>query len=324
MFLHLMLSLGFASTSWVIKAPGANANEFAVYAQNSSAEKISAYFLKCDVKKELYEDFKKAQIQFLDGNIEQAKTLFANVAEKKWSCDWTDDERKMISFSFLRLAQLENEGLLQQQWLQDAIDFDDQLKADESIFPPPIVKAFILLQKKQLPQKITLPNVVKKFSAILRNGRFMNLAQITLQAQPGKARYTLISDSYQVEKVFLTLSELEVLSLEPQPLVFGDCENFQIAESLRWLKNISVFHGLDCIKENHSTEKTLTSIPPKETSLLASNDEMQSPLKPQGSWIQRNALWVGTAIVGSLLIGYHLNRQNEPQAVAVPSTTLHQ
>lgn len=324
MFLHFLISLSLATTQWVIKAPGASSQEFTVYAQNSSAEKISSYFLKCEVKKDLYEDFKKAQIQFLDGNIDKAKALFVIVAEKKWSCDWTDDERKMISFSFLRLAQLENTDLLRHQWLQDAIDFDDQLKPDESVFPPPLLKEFNMLQKKQPQQKITLPNVAKKFSAILRNGRFISLAQITLQAQPGKARYTFVSDSYQTEKFFFTLSELETLSLEPQPLVFGDCDNFQISESLRMLKNISVFHSLDCIKDNNSPETILTQSTPQDVNLNSLTNEMEKSQPARGSWLQRNAFWVGTAVVSSILIGYQLNKQNEPKAVAVPTTTLHQ
>ncbi len=73
---------------------------------------VSSYFLNCEVKKELYEDFKKAQVQFLDGNIDQAKSSFARVVDKKWSCDWADDERKIISFSLLRSAQLENDSFV--------------------------------------------------------------------------------------------------------------------------------------------------------------------------------------------------------------------
>ncbi|MBY0385570.1 hypothetical protein K2X05_10470 [bacterium] len=326
MFLHFLISISFASSTWLIKAPGADAQEFAVYTQNSTAEKISTYFLKCEVKKDLYEDFKKAQIQFLDGNIDQAKFLFANIAEKKWSCDWANDERKIVYFSLMRLAQLENTDLHRHQLLQDAIDFDDQQKPDESVFPPPLVKEFATLQKKQFQRKITLPAFAKKFSAILRNGRFVSLAQITFEALPGKARYTFVSDSYQVEKAFLTLAELESLSLEPQPLVYGDCENFQITESLRLLKNISVFHGLDCIKDNTPTENLIASASGNAKDVFLSTFASDTEkTQGNGSWIQRNGLWIGSALVSSLLIGYYLNKQNEePRAVAVPSTTLHQ
>ena len=323
MFMHALISWSFATTL-LIKAPNANSQEFATYAQNSSTEKISTYFLKCESKKDLYEDFKKAQIQFLDGFIDKAKSFFINVAEKKWTCDWSDDERKIISFSFLRLAQLESNDLSRTRWLQDSLDFDDQLKPDESVFPPPLIKEWTQLQKKQVPQKITLPHFSQKFSALLRNGRFISLAQLTLQAPPGKARYTFISDSFQIEKEFVTLSELEVLSLEPQPLIFGDCENFHVAESLRFLKNVSVFHGLDCIRENKNIEKNFAALSSQEAALGSFTKESEDSKPANTSWIQRNGVWLGTAIVGSLLIGYHLNKQSESQSVAVPSTILHQ
>lgn len=323
MFLNFLMSLAFASSPWVIKAPNADSQEFTVYMQNIAAEKISSYFLKCEYKRDLYEDFKKAQIQFLDGNIDQAKSLFEKVSEKKWSCDWADDERRLISFSLMRLAQLETNDSQRRQWLQDNIDFDDQLKPDESVFPPPLIKEFTSLQKQQSKQKITFPAFAKKFSAILRNGRFVSLAQITFEALPGKARYTFVSDSFQTEKVFLTLKELEGLSLEPQPLVYGDCENFQITESLRLLKNVSVFHGMDCIKGQPSSEYRLSHASSPDIVLPSFANETTAS-ETQRSWIQRNGLWVGTAILSSILIGYHLNKQNEPQAVSVPSTTLHQ
>lgn len=328
MFLHLFISLSLAS-QWLIKAPEAHPQEFAVYAQNSSHEKISSYFLKCDLKTSLHEDLKKGQILFLDGDLQKAKKYFLKVVEQKWGCDWEDDERQMISFSFFRLAQLEQEGPNPWRWIEEAIQFDDEYVPEESIFPPPMIQAYKQIVQKQSRVKITLPSFAKKFSTLLRNGRFMSLSQLTLQAQEGKARYTFVSDTYQTEKVFLNLKDLENLSLNPQALVYGTCENFQVHESLQWLSQVSVFYGLDCVKGPSQDIKTASTsnlnIGTLPTTLADFQNRQRAPQETNtGTWLQRNGLWLGAVIAGSILLTAHLNNQDREQRVVIPTTTLNQ
>ncbi len=325
MFLNLFITTVFAS-QWLVKAPTANPQEFAVYAQNSQYEKISNFFLQCDARLQLNEDLKRAQILFLDGDLQQAKDHFSKVVEKKWSCDWADDERKIISFSFLRLAQMTPNLEAQKDYLYEAIQFDESFRPDEAIFPPPLVNSYKTLLQQLPRQKIVLPTFSKKFTGLLRNGRFLSLANLTLEAQSGKARYTFVSDSYQTEKYFISLTELSALTLEPQPLVYGDCDNMQVHESLKWQTELHVFFSLNCIKgmqQNSSLATQSLSSSPQMKELTAST-EIPVQDAPKGSWLQRNGLWLGTAIVGSLLVSYHLKNQDKEQQVAVPTTTLHQ
>ena len=327
MIINLFLLLNVVSASWLVKAPSANPQEFAVYSQNSDYQKISAYFVRCEEKNQILEDFKKAQILFLDGNLDKSKQQFLIVTEKKWSCDWAESERQMVLFSFLRLAQIEQESARQTQWLTQAVQFDSEWTPDPSVFPPPLIAQFSSLRRQTTAQKIVLPAFSQKYSALLRNGRFISLAQLSLEASAGKARYTFISDTYQIETVFITLLELEQLTLQPQPLVMGECNEFQLSENLKWIENVSVFFSLNCVKSSQQTS-TATQVSAQLTA-AKTGSSLRLPAMPeapsqQKTWVQRNGLWLGTAIVGSLLLSYHLKNQERPQTVAVPTTTLYQ
>jgi hypothetical protein len=328
MLVNLILLLNVVSASWLVKAPSANPQEFAVYNQNSDFQKISTYFLRCAEKDQILEDFKKAQILFLDGNLDQAKQQFLLVTEKKWSCDWAEGERQLVLFSFLRMAQIELDTARQTQWLTQAVHFDSEWTPDPSVFPPPLIGQFSSVRRQTIAQKIVLPAFSKKYSALLRNGRFISLVQLSLEASTGKARYTFVSDTYQIETVFMTLAELEQLTLQPQPLVLGDCNEFQLSENLKWIENVSVFFGLNCVKTPQQlSQQTSTT---HAGSVAKTESQIQLPTMPddpaplQKTWMQRNGLWLGTALVGSLLLSYHLKNQERPQTVAVPTTTLYQ
>lgn len=321
MFFQIFISLSLASP-WLIKAPSAPAQEFIVYAQNSDMQKISTYFLKCENTPSVLESLKKAQILFLDGDLQKSKNHFLEIVDKKWSCDWSDEDRKMISFSFFRLAQMEEDSSLQTHWLQEAINFDDLFQPDSSVFPPPLLQKYKTLKNQQENQKILLPAFSKKYNALLRNGRFISLNSMTIEALPGKARYTLLSDTFLPEKLFITLAELETTQIDPKPMVYGDCSSPQLHESLRWLRDIQIFFALDCVKSlaTAPSETTPASIGPQS---LALSSEIPTAEK-SGSWIQRNALWIGTAVVGSILIGYQIQNHNKESRVTVPTTTVNQ
>jgi hypothetical protein len=328
MLVNLILLLNVVSASWLVKAPSANPQEFVVYSQNSDYQKISTYFLRCAEKDQILEDFKKAQILFLDGNLDQAKQQFLLVTEKKWSCDWAESERQLVLFSFLRMAQIEQDAARQTQWLTHAVHFDSEWTPDPSVFPPPLIAQFSSVRRQTMTQKIVLPTFSPKYSALLRNGRFMSLAQLSLEATSGKARYTFVSDTYQIETVFMTLTELQQLTLQPQPLVIGDCNNFQLSENLKWIENVSVFFSLNCVKTSQNISQPSSST--NGETVAKASSPLQLPTVPgdpapsQKTWIQRNGLWLGTALVGSLLLSYHLKNQERPQTVAVPTTTLYQ
>lgn len=324
MLVNLLLMFNLVSASWLVKAPSAHPQEFAVYSQNSDFQKISAYFLRCEEKNQILEDFKKAQILFLDGNLDKAKQQFLVVTEKKWSCDWAETERQLILFSFLRMAQIEQEPARQTQWLTQAVQYDSEWTPDPSVFAPPLIGQFNSVRRQTLAQKIVLPAFSQKYSALLRNGRFISLAQLSIEANAGKARYTFISDTYHIETVFMTLSELEQLTLQPQPLVMGDCNDFQLSENLKWIENVSVFFALNCVKSSQQTSTTVSASVAKSDSPLQLPAMPVAPSAQQKTWIQRNGLWLGTALVGSLLLSYHLKNQERPQTVAVPTTTLYQ
>lgn len=328
MFLLVWTTLAFANP-WLIKAPQANPHEYAVYLQNSNFEKISTVFLACDGKNKLKEISQKAQIEFLEGDLEKAHNFYLEIVEQKWSCDWNESERPLISFAFFRLAQLENNTDKQAQWLEQALHFDDTYAPDVSLFPPPLLELAKQLRRQHPKVRILLPEIVKKFSAILRNGKFISLSQLSLEERPGVARYTLLSETYQSEKVFVSLKELETLSLSPQVLVAGDCEHPQVDPSLAAFGKVSVFFGIDCIKEVTSPQNTNSSTVTANkmampSSLLTENISSEMPAEEESkSWLRRNALWLGAVVVSSLAVNHYIQSQKQDQYVPVPTTTLH-
>ncbi len=328
MFLVLLTTFALANP-WLIKAPQANPQEYAVYLQNSDFEKISSVFLSCEAKNKLKELSQKAQIEFLGGDLSKAQNFYLDIVEQKWTCDWNENERQFISFAFFRLAQLESSSEKQTLWLTEAINFDDTYLPDVSLFPPPLIELSKNLQKQISKVRILLPEPVKKFSALLRNGRLIPLNQISLEERPGKARYTFISETYQPEKVFMSLKELETLSLSPRVLVSGDCEQPQIDPSLNSFGKVSVFYSMDCIKEINAINTAATSTTSASkiampSSILSEDIHAEHPTDlPQKNWIQRNGLWLGAVVVSSLLVNYYIQNQKQDQYVPVPTTTMH-
>ena len=99
-----------------------------------------------------------------------------------------------------------------------------------------------------------------------------------------------------------------------------DAEAF--AQNLKWIENVSVFFALNCVKSSQQISNSGAMA--KIDSSLRLPVMPEAPQPQQRTWIQRNGLWLGTAVVGSLLLSYHLKNQDRPQTVAVPTTTLYQ
>lgn len=319
MFLNLLISIAFASPL-LVKAPNANSNDFFVYSQNNEIQKISSKSLLCSVDVDLQRLLKEAQFHFLNGSLEKSRTTFQIIADNKWNCDWKDDERKIITFAFFRLAQMSSSDSEQIQYLTDAINFDDKLNPDEVIFPPPTVELYNKLKKQLFKKSITLPDFAKKYSYVLRNGQFMNLSSMTMDTYSLRARYTFVSDTYKTESFTVTAAELIQSSINPVPLIEGDCGNYKLTpEILALQQEIKIFFSNDCIVDSHSNSNE-----PLKTSARVSSQQIafpdSFPVPEKKTWIQRNYLWVGAAVVASLLIAHQIHENNEEQ-VTVPTTT---
>lgn len=321
MFLQILVSVAMGS-SYLVKAPSANPHEYFVHAQNSGDAKISSYFLTCPHSESLKTLFKEAQYHFLNSSLDRSRDKFTALADLKWSCDWQDEERKILAFSFFRLAQMSEKEPEKINHLTMAVQFDEVLAPDISIFPPPLLETYKAVKSQLKKNQYTFPAFVKKYSYILRNGRFQSLNGFVFEAYPLRARITLVSDSYRLETFVITPEELADRSVEPLPLVQGDCASYSLAEEIKNVPGIKVFFDASCNKEA-PTQLTAAVHPVTMSSKIEEMPDFPQPARK--NWLQRNYLWVGAVIAGSLLISHQMSKKDEgPQTVYVPSNTLSQ
>lgn len=322
MFLYALISLSMAATpsTWLVKAPKANPHEFFVFAQNSTDTKVSQAFTTCDQKSKINQLIKEAQFHFLNGSLDASKNKFSEIVEMKWSCDWKEDERKIIAFSLFRLSQLSSLPSEQMNFLTEAINFDDEVKPDPDVFPPPVVSLYRKTLEQMATQQMWLPDFSKKFSGLLRNGKFISLNAMAVKTYPMRARLTLISDTYVPETLVVTPEEFQKYQMDPRALVDGDCENFSVAEELKAM-SYKVFFGPDCIKESSVSTPQHTASTAGFTPDLAST----APIGPRKkSWLERNLLWVGVTVVSSIAIAQMVKNNQERETVVRPTNTLSQ
>jgi len=321
MFLHLLISLAMAApASWLVKAPSANPHEFFVFAQNSADGKISQTLTACEQNGKITQLLKKAQFNFLNGSLDTARDEFSQISEMKWSCDWKEDERQIVVFSFFRLAQLSQVPSEQMNWLSEAIAFDDTVTPDVSVFPPPLVDLY-RKTKEQMPRRqMLLPDSTKKFSSLLRNGKPVSLNALAFETYSMRARFTLVSDTYRPETVVLTPDEFQQYQIEPKALVDGTCDKFTVAEELKGISSYKVFFGPECVKEGVTTDSPAVAA---AAAGLTPDLANQAPIGPRKkTWFERNLLWVGVAVVSSVAVAQMVKNNQGHDTYVRPNTTL--
>lgn len=313
----LLISISFATT-WIIKAPQANPHDFHVYSQNSTDAKISTAFSSCQYTDRLRQLLKEGQYHFLDGSLKVASDKFEQIIDMRWNCDWKENERKVIVFSLMRSAQLTESPSKQLQLVTEAVNFDESLEPDEALFPPPLMRLYHKSKEQMAKVDFVIPDEFKKYTALFRNGKFLSLNSLAVSIHQQRARFTLISDSYRSETLISSVDELKNLHLEPVPLVEGHCHSFKVVDEVKSLANFKIFFDLNCIPSNTEPRAALESISPN-TSLTS---PPQSHVPTRKSWIERNWVWIGVAVVGSAVVAHQIyQNQNEPKTVVIPSNT---
>jgi hypothetical protein len=320
MFLPLLISLSMAASGgpWLVKAPQANPHEFFVFTQNTAESKVSQALTACEQSGKVTQLLKEAQFNFLNGSLGSAKEGFEKINDMKWSCDWKEDERKIITFAMFRLAQLSDNPAEQMNFLSDAIGFDDDIKPDASVFPPPLISLYNKTKQQLIRQPLILPDFTKKYSSLLRNGKFISLSNMAISSYPLRARLTLVSEAYLPETIVVTPEEFQAYQLEPRAMIDGGCDNFTVAKELESLP-IKVYFSRDCVKIKEAQE----AVAPLATfSPGLATETAMTPRKK--TWLERNLLWVGVAVVSSVAIAYMANQHggDGQQTVVKPNNTL--
>ncbi|MCB9072005.1 MAG: hypothetical protein H6623_00155 [Bdellovibrionaceae bacterium] len=312
MFIVLFLTHVWAA-SIAVQAPTADTYEYQVYAENHNVQRPSEIVSPCRERSILQTLSAKSSDLFLNGSMEDARTHFKKITDLKWKCDWSKEDRALIHHAFLRLAQTSIAEA--KEWVFAAVHFDATLPIDSNVFPPPLVSLYKEKQRAlnglHLPPSTTWQPYVK----ILRNGE-----SIIDRVPTGKARFTFLSDSHEAVSMIMEGEELLHTLPSSTPFVQGDCKNFILNKSNKWHDSVEIFFDSTCVTMQPQGQLLA------QTSLIAPQNAIDqqfmfdaSPKKK--TWLERNYLWVGAAVVGAIVLSIEMNQRKE-QTVTTPSHTI--
>ena len=274
----------------LIRSPQATMTEFLAYSKTESVRTYAQYQLDNNRKRprpiSLREVLKQAQEDFLSHEPERSKKSFSLITEHIHAFDWTEEERKIIFYSLLRLAQLERNKQKQKLLLQEAVVFSLDIKLDLQVFPPPLVELYSNIKKQITFISLNLEKVFPRHEIVLINGKvYPHTDEIRLPY--GMYRVTAFSSSHTSWSQNLSLSRLMTKRVNTFSLVSGSCKeasinNFTLKDYRILFPNFCIWHS---IKEQLVQKQ-------KELNLA----DLNKPAKKK-QWYEEELLWVGAALV---------------------------
>lgn len=315
----LLLSPFLFAQNIMVKAPYADIYAYQVFAENSDNLRPSQLELPCSEASILKQYSQTANDNFVNGSLETAKNYFLKIGNLKWKCDWKPKERQIIVEALFRLSQLEAAPSSQIEHIKTAIEFDEDLNMDDKLFPPPLIE--IYQHQKAKSKTSALNKYYDTYSVVLRNGRPLKVSKDSLTVPSGKARYTFLSDSHAP---ISAVSDPHNLDIQSAPLVSGDCSSFILNTPEQWSQSVKVFFGPECLVDQPKNSLALA------TSEIALKEELKNNIDHQldadnrnkkPHWIERNYLWIGAAIVATVLISSEMNQRKDTQTVIRPTNT---
>ena len=235
----LLVSVSSAAMSLneapVIRGPGVEQDRLEAYAaaegRTTLSEQLDALRPAKEDSNNLRRLIEHAQTAWLSGNIDAGRAGFKEITNLTTSADWRESQREVIFYAYLRLSQSALSPLESEEWAEKAVRAFPDLKADASLFPPPVLKRVQEAHARQdaLSRDISLAEHFPEYQIVLVNGkryRLKNSAKIRIA--PGTFRITALSDSRAPISEKMTASQLEVFHLSMPALANGNCLSPQI------------------------------------------------------------------------------------------------
>lgn len=174
----------------------------------------------------------KAQQLWLSGEGKKAVEAFKRITRRALKADWDEEDRRIILYSFLRIAQSETNKEKRKAVLLSSAGFASfQIKPenypDHSLFPPPLIEELSLLWEKTNSLSLDWESIFPQHEIILINGRPIKKNQKAPWPQ-AFYRITALSSSHQPWSQNLNLSELTTQKIKTKSLTKGPCANPQI------------------------------------------------------------------------------------------------
>jgi hypothetical protein len=263
-------------------------------------------------EKELIEQLKKSQYEFLKGSLEKAKALYKEMAQKQHQEHWSKKARQAIHYSQLRLAQMTESPQKKQHWIQQALIFDPSIAVDTQVFPPPLVSEY-KKQKESLGLQVwALPKNADAFTKILINGVEQENQGSFLRYRSGLVKISFFSNRYHSVHLTTDLKNLDQMTLPLNPLAQGDCETPQ------WTlqnKSQATYQLLDKDCQSLAAAQGVQTPLTWSANETAPRQEKSSKAFYQSTWF-----WVGVSVLATGLTIHAVNQQNRGsvQQVTLP------
>ncbi|MBC6414975.1 MAG: hypothetical protein GDA46_01090 [Bdellovibrionales bacterium] len=305
-FFFLYSQLAFPKNKVWIRGNRTDLQEFQVFLKNSDIDLSYAKFqwkqkVKRSKKFKLKEKLLLAQQLYLEGEKERSEKLFNQISLLAYLADWDKEDRRILLYSFLRAAQLQEDKKKRQALLILAKNFslssrDFKTSIDFKLFPPPLIDELRKIQEKSNFLVVNWNSLFPDHEILLLNGKRIDKNK-KLKLVQTYYRVTALSSSHQAWSEKISLSNLLLQKIKTARLTLGTCETLRILPELEKQKNIKLFPISKC-KTKHLE------------GILAKNSEKMEELVKKDSHLPSWFLLVGGAITVILLL---FLRSEEPE-----------
>ena len=228
--------------------------DFHVFLKSSSrlsyAEFQLASMRKQAQELQLKEKLISAQKLYLNGKKQKAMKFFNQITKEAYSANWSEEDHRIITYAFLRSAQIQEEEDKAQAFLILARNFYGQalLKdtySDFDLFPPPLMSQ---LEKIQEINPILSPDWKTLFpdhEILLINGQRVDKDK-RRKFLPVSYKVTALSSSHRAWSKKIHLSKLILKPIQTEKLSSGFCKKIELIPELKKQKRLQLFSVPKC------------------------------------------------------------------------------
>jgi hypothetical protein len=280
---------------------------------NENTDKISFVdhlFQKKSKDSRLGDLLKRAQFEFLKGSLDKARDQFQKIVDLSFEEDWNTEQREIINYSFLRLAQLQKKSHKQNETLLLSLAFDSNSSANQELFPPPLISKRKSLREKLKTQVWALPNNTEKFDLVFVNGQKVDFSSGFLKKEAGPLRISFYSNKWRPQSFQLKASALSEVKVPVVPLVKGTCHNPVFNTDSLTRTKLTLFDQ-GC---TGTAQAQLASLPTNDPTLsFPRENEKKGPKFYRNKWF-----WIGISVVAIGLTAYQINQNNQSSSPSQP------
>lgn len=261
-FLLVFPSLSWGITIWVI-SPDTSRAQFKAHLtalgknHKSYAQSQWEYLKKKTKSFQLSKKIKQAQALYLSGS--SSTDLFKAITDLAYLGDWNKEQRRIILYAFLRLAQLEKNSNRKKAFLISAGNFImENLTStypEYNLFPPPFIERLNNFQNKKNSFVINWKKLFPHHEILLINGKKMT---DKTKLKEGKYRITVLSSSHVPWIKTIELGDLLSKKMKSETLTSGHCDSLKIKPVWK-KKNMKLLKNKNCVQSYAFAQKTFSN-----------------------------------------------------------------